>query len=90
MRRRLYREHLISSYATADDSGSYRAHAAIAAVGLTLARAQRFIDLEGFSTEAEAVSHAEVAAIDWLDHNGAITPSSAALLGRHPARVRSP
>lgn len=88
MRRRLYREHLISSYATAGDSGSYRAHAAIAAVGL--ARAQRFIDLEGFSTEAEAVSYAEVAAIEWLDLNGAITPSSAALLGRHLARVRMP
>lgn len=90
MRRRLYREHLISCYATADDGGSFRAHAAIAAIGISLARAQRFIDLEGFSTEAEAVSHAEVAAIDWLDHNGAITPSSAALLGRHQARVRMP
>ena len=90
MRSRLYREHLISCYATPGDGGSYRAHAAIAAIGIRLARAQRFIDLEGFSTEAEAVLRAELAAIDWLDHHGAITPSSGALLGREQTRMRTP
>jgi hypothetical protein len=90
MRQRLYREHLISCYATVDDGGRYRAHAAIAAVGISLAHAQRFIDIEGFSTEAEAVWHAEVAAINWLDDHGAITPSTTAPLGRRQTRARLP
>lgn len=67
--RAFYREYLLSCQPMLLDDGRYQARIVITALGGTRTRAQRFLDLELFETEEEAVERARHAGMEWIDLN---------------------
>ena len=70
--RQLYRDHLLSCSAVPMDDGRYQARVAIAAISGDRTRAQRFLDLDAFATEDEALAHAGQAGCEWVDEQLAL------------------
>lgn len=62
-----YKDFYLSSISTRTDDGRFQARVAIMALSSTRTRSQRFLDLETFSTEAEADARSIAAAEEWVD-----------------------
>lgn len=72
----LYRDHLLSHMPTRTEDG-YQARVAISYLGGDKTHAQRFLDLEVFATEEQAIDHARQAGMKWVDANWHLpTPAS--------------
>jgi hypothetical protein len=65
--RTLYREHLLSCSAVPTEDGRFQARVAVAAIGGDRTRAQRFLDLDAFGSEEDALAHATQAGREWVD-----------------------
>lgn len=65
--RATYKGYTFADVTTATDGGRFKARAAIMALDGGRTRSQRFLDLETFSTEAEARARVTVAAKAWID-----------------------
>ena len=65
--RSFYRNHLLSCQPMRHDDGRFQAHVVVTSLGGDKTRSQRFIDLELFGSEAQAVERARQAGMDWLD-----------------------
>lgn len=67
--RTFYRDHLLSHQPTRDDAGRFQARVAITYLGGEKTRAQRFLDLEAFDSEQEAIDRGRAAGIAWVDRH---------------------
>ncbi|MEO6030871.1 MAG: hypothetical protein ABIP61_03040 [Burkholderiaceae bacterium] len=67
--RRFYLDYLLSCQPMRLDDGRYQARVVITALGGTRTRAQRFLDLEFFEREEEAIERAHQAGVEWIDLN---------------------
>jgi hypothetical protein len=65
--RHLYKDYLLSCAPLLLDDGLYQARVAITYLGGQRTRSQRFLDLDTFATECEAVAAAHAAGIEWVD-----------------------
>lgn len=70
VQRHVFEDYLLSCTALSTPDGSFQSRVAITALGGQRTRAQRFLDLECFATEAEALDHARQAGMDWVRRNG--------------------
>ena len=68
--RTFYRDYMLSCQPMRLDDGRYQARVVITALGGTRTRAQRFLDLEDYEHEEEAIERAHHAGIEWIDLNG--------------------
>jgi hypothetical protein len=73
--RHLYKGYLLSCAPMQLDDGRFQARVGIASMDAQKTRAQRFLDLGYFDTEAEAAAHAREAGMKWVDTVGDITDS---------------
>lgn len=67
--RHVFEDYLLSCTAL-PIAGGYQSRVAITALGGQRTRAQRFLDLESFDTEAEALQHARQAGMEWVRLHG--------------------
>ena len=67
--RSFYRDHLLTCRPQVQDDGRFQARVAISSLGGQKTQAQRFLDLATFDSHDEAVEHARVAGMDWIDKN---------------------
>jgi hypothetical protein len=74
--RSIYREHVLSCRPMLLDDGSFQARVAIICVRGDKTMSQRFLDLEVFAVEADAVERARTAGMDWVDAHGRLSDSS--------------
>ena len=63
----IYRSYCLASITTPSDDGRYRARVVIIALGDERTRSQRFLDLETFSSVAEAEDRAIAGGKEWVD-----------------------
>jgi hypothetical protein len=86
MERVLYKGYLLSATPMPGDDGRFQARVSITAMSGERTRAQRFLDLEYFDTEADASAHALQAGRQWVDDNGDAPSATTALSapGRTP------
>ncbi len=67
--RSFYRDHMLHCRPQTQDDGRFQARVAISSVGGLKTQAQRFLDLEMFDSHDEAVEHARLAGMEWVDKN---------------------
>ena len=67
--RSFYRDHMLHCEPQTQDDGRFQARVAISALGGMKTRAQRFLDLAVFKSHDEAVEHARLAGMEWVDNN---------------------
>ena len=68
--RRFYGDYMLTCQPMRLDDGRYQARVVITALGGTRTRAQRFLDLEFYEREEEAIERAHHAGVEWIDLNG--------------------
>ncbi len=68
--RHVFEDYLLSCTALPIAGGGYQSRVAITALGGQRTRAQRFLDLECFDNEVEALEHARQAGMDWVRLHG--------------------
>ena len=66
--RNVYQGFVFTDVSTRTDDGRYRARVAIMSLDGTRTRSQRFIDLEVFATQAEALDRLTLVAKAWIDN----------------------
>lgn len=74
--RSFYRDHLLTCRPQLQDDGRFQARVAVSSLGGYKTQAQRFLDLALFDSHDEAVEHARLAGMDWVDQ------SSRSIVGR--------
>lgn len=67
--RSFYRDHMLHCQPQAQDDGRFQSRVAITALGGLKTRAQRFLDLAVFESHDDAVEHARMAGMEWVDKN---------------------
>ena len=67
--RSFYRDHMLHCRPQPQDDGGFQARVAISSLGSLKTRAQRFLDLAVFDSHDEAVEHARLAGMEWVDTN---------------------
>lgn len=68
--RMFHGDYMLSCQPMRLDDGRYQARVVITALGGTRTRAQRFLDLEFYEHEEEAIERARHAGIEWIALNG--------------------
>lgn len=68
-KRSFYRDYLLSCQPMRQDDGRFQARVVITALAGDRTRSQRFLDLEVFASEEDAVEHARRSGMDWIDVN---------------------
>lgn len=74
--RSLYRDHTLHCRPQTQDNGRFQARVAISAHGGTKTRTQRFLDLAFFDSHDEAVEHARLAGMEWVDKDFRSVPGT--------------
>jgi hypothetical protein len=72
----IYREHVLSCRPMLLDDGNFQARVAIICVRGNKTMSQRFLDLEVFAVEKDAVERARSAGMDWVDAFRKVNDSS--------------
>lgn len=67
--RSFYCGHMLTCRPQAQDDGRFQARVAISALGGIKTQMQRFLDLTCFDSHDEAVEHARLAGMEWIDKN---------------------
>ncbi len=65
--RSVYQDYVFTDVSTRTDDGRYRARVAIMSLNGSRTRSQRFIDLEVFPTQDEAIERITLVAKAWID-----------------------
>jgi hypothetical protein len=75
----LYRDYALSCRPMVLDDGSFQARVAIICVSGDKTKSQRFLDLEVFAVEEEAIKRARSAGMEWVDAHAKRDESSFSL-----------
>jgi hypothetical protein len=67
--RSFYRDHMLHCRPQPQEDGRFQARVAISSLGGLKTQAQRFLDLAIFDSHDEAVEHARLAGMEWVDKN---------------------